>query len=293
MSADYVIRNATQQEWKDIVMEWCEKLQWNTVADDVAAMFEQDPQGFFVGILQGQIITSISGVRYGSNKGFLGFYVCLEPHRGKGYGLSIFQHAMNYLEGRDVALDGVEAQIKNYEKSGFHHSRWVVRHALVIPQLGALEPHADLIDVKQVPARDIQSYDHSVTKLDRKESFIRCFVANPTLKGLASLDPTTKQLAGIICIRKAADGYRCGPFYASTPQIASRLLKGLFAKWNDELKGQTFYIDLATENPEAVNLVAKEHGANGFFTMSRMWTSGKAVVEDLHQLYGNLSVELG
>ena len=43
----------------------------------------------------------------------------LPEYRKKGYGLKIFNRAMEYLGDRNVGLDGVLAQVHNYEKSGF------------------------------------------------------------------------------------------------------------------------------------------------------------------------------
>ena len=38
--------------------------------------------------------------------------------QGKGYGLKLFKHAMQYLGHRRIGLDGLLVQVSNYEKSG-------------------------------------------------------------------------------------------------------------------------------------------------------------------------------
>jgi len=69
--------------------------------------------------LNGKIICMISALAYGKDDGFVGFYIVSKEYRGRGYGLRIFQHGMEYLKGRTVGLDGVPAQVHNYLKSGF------------------------------------------------------------------------------------------------------------------------------------------------------------------------------
>jgi GNAT superfamily N-acetyltransferase len=40
-------------------------------------------------------------------------------YRGQGYGIRIWNTALEYLEGRIIGLDGVVTQQENYKKSGF------------------------------------------------------------------------------------------------------------------------------------------------------------------------------
>ena len=119
MDSDYFIRNATQEEVNYLVSHWGEEEGWLPTLTDGEMFYYADPTGFFVGELNGQIISAICGIKCPRNFAFVGFYVCKKEFRGKGYGLKIFQHCMKYLEGFNISLESVAAQEKNYLKSGF------------------------------------------------------------------------------------------------------------------------------------------------------------------------------
>ena len=57
---------------------------WNPGLHDAAAFFDADPEGFLVGILDGRPIGCISAVRYPDRFGFIGLYIVVPEHRGKG-----------------------------------------------------------------------------------------------------------------------------------------------------------------------------------------------------------------
>jgi GNAT superfamily N-acetyltransferase len=113
----YVIRNAEQNDM-DFIMNLAAKQGWNPGLHDGVCFFNADPHGFFVGELAGERIGCISAVSYGSF-GFIGLYIVKEEYRKKGYGIVLWERAMNRLEGCSIGLDGVVAQQENYKKSGF------------------------------------------------------------------------------------------------------------------------------------------------------------------------------
>ena len=64
----------------------------------------------FIGISNsGRLVAAISVVKYDSNNGFLGLYICHPEFRGKGVGLSAWNAGMSYLNSMNVGLDGVVA----------------------------------------------------------------------------------------------------------------------------------------------------------------------------------------
>jgi len=81
---EYKIRNATREE-VDIMVDWAAKEGWNPGLYDANCFYSQDPNGFFVGLLDGKIISTVSAVRYDNTYGFLGFYIVKPQFRGKGY----------------------------------------------------------------------------------------------------------------------------------------------------------------------------------------------------------------
>lgn len=79
---------------------WAHEEGGNPGLHDGGVFFATDPGGSLFGRLDGEPVTSVSVVRYGSAYGFLGF--CLtRPHlRGQGYGLRTWQAGTARLAGR-------------------------------------------------------------------------------------------------------------------------------------------------------------------------------------------------
>lgn len=112
------IRPASVAEFQTAI-DWAAAESWNPVHDDLAAFHAADPDGFLMGFLDDDPVSSISVVRYRDAYGFLGFYIVHPDHRGTGAGIATWRAGMNHLSGRCVGLDGVVDQQGNYRKSGF------------------------------------------------------------------------------------------------------------------------------------------------------------------------------
>ena len=116
--------------------DWAAEEGWNPGQSDTLAFVAADPSGFLVGRLDGEPIASISAVRYGTEYGFIGFYIVRPEFRGKGYGIQLWRAGMERLAGCNVALDGVVDQQEKYRRSGFRHAYNHVRYEGV-PAVGA------------------------------------------------------------------------------------------------------------------------------------------------------------
>ncbi len=92
---------------------------WNPGLADATCFAAVDPEGFFIGELDGAPIATISCVNYDESFAFLGFYIVRKDLRGHGYGLRIWNAAIMHAGQRVIGLDGVVAQQENYRKSGF------------------------------------------------------------------------------------------------------------------------------------------------------------------------------
>jgi len=106
MGMNYKIRTATKNEVR-LMVEWARKEGWNPGIYDAGCFYTQDPNSFFVGLLNNEIVATVSAVRYDNTYGFMGFYIVKPEYRGKGYGMEIFQKAWNYLGKRNIGGDGV------------------------------------------------------------------------------------------------------------------------------------------------------------------------------------------
>ena len=154
----YTIRPMTRPEI-DLAVDWAAAEGWNPGLHDAGSFFAADPEGFLVGLLDGEPVATISAVRYGSGFGFVGFYIVRPSHRGQGYGLRLWNAAMQRLADRTVGLDGVVAQQHNYRQSGFvlawNNARYEGVGGGVVPADAAIVP------LSAVPFDALCAYDRA------------------------------------------------------------------------------------------------------------------------------------
>jgi hypothetical protein len=217
-----------------LIDAWAEAEGWNPGVHDGPAFFAADPDGFFVGELGGAP-ACVSCFRYGDRFGFLGQYIVREDCRGRGFGLAVWRAGMDHLAGRCVGLDGVLAQVPNYERSGFRLAHHTTRFA----GTGGGPQSAGLVSLREVPFDAIAEFDARCFPSPRT-AFLRAWLTVPESVGLAAV--AGERLAGYGVLRKSADGHKVGPLFADDAGTAIRLLAGLSAT----IPGAPFCIDVRT-----------------------------------------------
>ncbi|MFO0843849.1 MAG: GNAT family N-acetyltransferase [Gemmataceae bacterium] len=235
------VRHLTRGE-VSLLRDWPNSEGWNPGLHDAAVFYDADPDGFFVGELDGQPVATVSGVAYGDSFGFVGLYICRPEHRGRGFGLWVFQEAMRYLGDRNVGLDGVVAQQDNYRKSGFHHCYDNVRYQAV----GGGERVADVVPLSEVPFAEINAYDRAHFPAPRPE-FLRGWIAIPGSAALARL--RGGKLVGYGVIRPCVVGFKIGPLFADDPGVADELLRSLSPMPRASRSCSTFPTTAPTRTP--------------------------------------------
>ncbi|WP_232819853.1 GNAT family N-acetyltransferase [Aliidiomarina celeris] len=134
MKPSYTIRPMRAHELT-LAIEWAAGEGWNPGLHDAACFYAADPTGFFVGELNGEAISGISAVKYGTHFGFVGLYIVKPGFRGQGYGLQLWDYALATLAGRNIALDGevAFAELLAYDANLFPASRDTFLKAWIDP----------------------------------------------------------------------------------------------------------------------------------------------------------------
>jgi len=278
---DMLIRNATPEEVSTMV-DWAAAEGWNPGLHDADSYLKADPNGFFVGLIHDELVACISAVKTG-DFGFIGFYMVRADHRGQGLGMHIWYHAMEYLTGCQVGLDGVVEQRSNYERSGFRMAHKNVRHAWAHnpDKLAGVKP----ITSARPDADDLQTY------LDRFYPASRpAFNAAWRNQDNASevVFAEDDKVRGYGVIRACRQGYKVGPLLADDADTAKRLLASLTA---DLDAGAEVFLDVPKVNEAAVNLAA-ELGAKPVFETVRMYIGGAPRIH-IYETFGITSFEVG
>jgi len=197
----YTIRPMTRPEI-DLAVEWAAAEGWNPGLHDAGSFHAADPEGFLVGLLDGEPVATISGVRYGQDFGFIGFYIVKPTYRGQGYGLHIWNAAMQRLAGRTVGLDGVVAQQDNYRKSGFALAWNNARYEGVGG--GARSADDAIVPLATVPFEALDAYDQAFFPDDRR-AFLRAWIGQPGAAALGLVQDG--RLAGYGVLRPCRSGF--------------------------------------------------------------------------------------
>ena len=188
----------------DTIRAWATQEGWNPGIPDAAAFYHADPQGFFVGELDGRPVSCISCVAYDASFGFLGQYIVRPDCRGRGYGIQVWRAGMEHLGVRNVGLDGVVGQQENYQKSGFQYAHSHIRYRGV----GGGKTSADVVPLSEVPFNDLIAFDREHFPAPRS-GFLQRWIGLPGATALGVV--RGGRLLGYGVIRPAVEGWKIGP----------------------------------------------------------------------------------
>lgn len=265
----------------DLAVAWAAAEGWNPGIHDADAFHHADPDGYLLAELDGEPVGCISSVTYGDTFAFIGFYIVRPEHRGKGYGLALWNAAVQRAGRRIVGLDGVVAQQANYAKSGFQLAYNNIRYEA--PGRPADIP-GDLIPLNQIPLDELAAYDAQCFPALRRR-FLEAWTALPNATGYGLRH--NGRLVAYGQIRSCGTGYKIGPLFADTPGHADQLYTALAA----QAPGAPVYLDVPEPNAPATAL-AQRHNMRESFRTARMYLNGTPTF-DLTRTYGVTTFELG
>lgn len=265
-----------------IPVDWAAAEGWNPGLNDTACFATVDPEGFLIGEIGGEPVAIISCVNYDARFSFLGFYIVHKDLRGRGYGLQIWNAAIAHADSRVVGLDGVVAQQRNYEKSGFVLAHANVRYGGTLPAPD--RQHAGIVALADIPLAQIEASDASVFPAPRP-ALLRSWVGAPGHTGRALIRDGALAAWGVI--RPCRTGYKIGPLVAGDRAAAETILWALL----DAIGGGEVFLDVPGVNPQAIAL-AKDAGLAPVFETARMYTAPIPPLR-LDRVFGVTTFELG
>ncbi|MEZ0372906.1 MAG: GNAT family N-acetyltransferase, partial [Candidatus Sericytochromatia bacterium] len=200
-----------------------------------------------------------------------------------GHGFELWKQANASLGQRTVGMDGVVAQQENYKKSGY---RYAYRQMRFQGAGGApANASAPLVDLRDFALEQLAAYDRRHFPAERPE-FLKLWISRPGTVALGYMEG--ESLAGYGVLRPCRQGYKIGPLFADTPEIAESLYNNLCASVSQQ---DPVFLDVPEPNPHAMALVER-HQMKYVFETARMYT-GTPPELPLEQIYGITSFELG
>jgi GNAT superfamily N-acetyltransferase len=278
------IRRATLSETSSVLLEWASKEGWNPGLSDAGCFYNTDPNGFFIGTIDDLPVSCISLVKYSQDFAFLGFYIVHPDFRGMGYGYDLWKKAMEYAGKINTGLDGVTDQQENYKKSGFRFAYRNIRYEGKSQRYSNINTqNIELITPQTIDA--VIKYDAPLFPVNRGR-FLRNWIFQPG--HFAYTFSVQNDIQGYLVLRKCRTGFKAGPLFADTPEIAEHLL--LHATGQLE-PGVSYFVDIPEVNAAARHIIHKT-GLQKVFETARMYT-GETPDIDLSKIFGITSFELG
>lgn len=264
----------------DLVIEWAAAEGWNPGVKDAECFYAADPEGFFIALLDGMPVGSISAVRYGADFGFIGLFIVRPEYRGRRTGLYLGRAALAHLEGRNIGLDGVLKKVENYKKFGFQYTYKNIRFEA--RGGGGEVKLSEPLD--QFDFSDVVEYDERMFGV-RRDKFLHAWLKQKAAVALGIRG--AGRLAGYGVIRPCRIGYKIGPLFADEPVMAEDLLNALAA----HAAGSVFYLDVPEPNEAAMQL-AERRSMKEVFATARMYS--KTLPElPIEKIFGVTTFELG
>ncbi|HWQ19247.1 MAG TPA: GNAT family N-acetyltransferase [Methanotrichaceae archaeon] len=245
-----------------IGQDWAAKEGWNPGRYDADSFYSADPDGFFLGEIDGLPIGCISAVRHDDSFGFLGCYFIVPEFRKRGYGIRIWNTAIAHLAGRNAGLDSVMSQEEIYRRSGFKRAYFNLR----FQGLGGGAMPSGVVRLSDVPFEEIAEYDCHLFPAPRP-SFLWNWIRLPHGASFGVLK--NGHLSGYGVIRACKVGFKIGPLFADDEKIAETLFLALASHADSAV----IFMDVPEVNPAAVAL-AERHGMKKFMQAVRMYSKG-------------------
>ncbi|TDO98851.1 GNAT family N-acetyltransferase [Marinomonas balearica] len=269
-----------------LAVEWAAFEGWNPGLHDATLYYAADPSGFLMGYLGDEPIGCISVVKYNDSFGFLGFYIVKPEYRGQGYGIQLWKAGLRYLEGCNIGLDGVLAQQENYKKFGFKFAYSNIRFEGE-GGVDSIDPPriSGLVRLEDVPFDTVQAYESPFFPAARAE-FSQLWIQQTDAEALGIVEDNELVAMGVI--RKCRNGYKIGPLYGNTPELAETLFLSLKAHTTKE---DRIFLDVPEINESALSL-AERYNMQPSFETARMYT-GDFPPLPFERFFGVASFEIG
>jgi GNAT superfamily N-acetyltransferase len=126
--SNIAIKSMTKQEIEESI-QWAKIEGWNPGIHDAECFYRTDSNGFFAAKQDGELVGTISIVKYSNDFVFMGLFIVKPEFRGKGVGLAIQKFAMDKTRDLNLGLDGVLSMQAHYEKAGFKKAYNNTRYA--------------------------------------------------------------------------------------------------------------------------------------------------------------------
>lgn len=290
MSQPLVIRQMTRAEL-DQLIDWAASEGWNPGLHDAKLFWATDPEAFIAAELEGSLIGGGAITAYGSEFGFMGFFIIRPEYRGQGLGNQLWQARRERLLARlgpdaSIGMDGVFTMQDYYAKGGFVFAHRNLRFRVEIPEHAPITAAdgQDIVALATVPTGQVLEYDRGCFPTARAR-FLEGWLGQDDSLALGCL--RDGRLSGYGVIRRCREGCKIGPLFADDALAAN----ALYAQLARFAAGGPLFLDAPENNPAAMALV-RQHEMVEVFGCARMYLGPPPALRH-ERIFGITTFELG
>ncbi len=274
-----------QKNEAEILNEWAIKEGWNPGLSDQQVAKHYDPEAFIALRHHDEFIGGGSIISYDGLYGFMGLFIMRSDYRGQGLGAQLWQYRRDKLLSRlqanaVIGMDGVFNMAPFYARGGFVLSHRDLRYEGIAHGNKAV----DVIPLANINQAMLYAYDNKYFPVPRTE-FIKSWINQCGVLGYAIIN--NNEMVGYGVARPCYQGYKIGPLFADSAEIADKILSSILS----EIPSELVQIDIPEPNVNAIKL-AQKYGLVETFGCARMYF-GNNYSEPLRNIYSVTSYEFG
>ena len=275
---------------------------WKPGALDHVSYFAADNTGFFVGELNGIVISCISAVKYSEKFAVIGNVIVDKPYRDRGFGRATRSAALASIpKGSNIFGDVYETTVETNVRVYGAKSAWRNGYATIAATKGSLAlanvcPPENVRPASDVQFNDLLEYDTSI-HLYSRPSFLHKWISAPNCFAFVATD-NNGVVVGYTVVRTVlgeALEWKIGPLCADTSEIAKSLYKTVFAKVAAEDSKATIGMDVPFDdptNPDALKLLQDLPTAFSDAIITRMYKYGLPSDFQLQKIFAMTSTSI-
>jgi GNAT superfamily N-acetyltransferase len=255
---------------------------WNQTEADWRRFIELEPEGCFVGELNGRSVGTTTTCVF-RKTAWIAMVLVGVNARHKGVGTTLLKHSIEYLKSRRVKtirLDATSFGQPIYEKLGFEADYCLARFEGIA---SASKECSAAVEATPAMSGDLLEFDKRMTGRERVKLLSRLFEEFPRETRVVL---RADKIEGFVTMRPGANAIRIGPCTA-TPNAGPALLSDAL----NRCAGEPVLIDVPLDNVEAVK-VAKSGGLTIKRTLTRM-SRGPKIKDNVRASWASSGAEKG
>jgi GNAT superfamily N-acetyltransferase len=282
-----LIRPLMRWEQAELV-SWAQKEGWNPGLHDADLFWEVDPEGF-LGIEVDEVFAGGGAIiRHNPSFGFMGLFIMRPQYRSKKLGTKLWIARRDRLLSRldaaaTIGLDAVDAMVPFYARGGFVPYVRHVRFEWEAPS-AQREMTSAVVPLTQIPLEKLLEYDLSCFPGPRKH-YLELWTRQEGAQAIGILEGN--QLVGYSVMRRCVIGWKIGPLFADSLDVAQELLSA----HGRCSAGERVFLDAPQNNPAATELCCS-HGMREVFGCVRMYLGTAPDIEN-HKIFSITNFEIG